>query len=159
KRLIRDLLDVTRIESGALSLERMLLPVAKTIAEFAADRQALPSSPAPELRLELAENIGDVFADRDRLLQVLENLVTNAEKVAGPNGMVSLGASPNDGEVTFHVKDTGPGISAEELPHVFERFGPKKHTDRRGTGLGLPIVKGIVEAHGGRVWAESRVGE
>jgi PAS domain S-box-containing protein len=159
KRLIRDLLDVTRIESGALSLERTHLSVAKTIAEFVADRKALPSSPAPQLHLEVAENVGSVFADRDRLLQVFENLVTNAERFTGPNGIVTVGASPDDGEVTFLVKDTGPGISAEELPHLFERFGPRKRTDRRGTGLGLPIVKGIVEAHGGRVWAESRVGE
>ena len=159
KRLIRDLLDVTRIESGALSLERRHVPVARVISEFVADRKALPGSPAPELHADIAENVGQVFADRDRLLQVLENLVTNAERFTGPNGRVMVGASARDGEVVFHVKDTGPGISADDLPHVFERFGPKKHTDRRGTGLGLPIVKGIVEAHGGHVWAESSLGQ
>jgi PAS domain S-box-containing protein len=159
KRLISDLLDVTRIESGKLSLERTKLPVAKTVADFVADRKALPSSPAPEIHLELSASLGDVFADRDRLLQVLENLVTNAEKFTKPSGTVTVGASPSDHEVVFHVRDTGRGIDCEDLPHVFDRFGPRKRTDRRGTGLGLPIVKGIVEAHGGRVWANSRVGE
>jgi PAS domain S-box-containing protein len=159
KRLIRDLLDVTRIELGALSLERTAVSVAEVVGEFAADRKALPPSPAPELRVDVAHDVGEVFADRDRLLQVLENLVSNSEKFTGPNGVVTVGAAANDGEVTFYVKDTGPGIAQSEIPHVFERYGPRKRTDRRGTGLGLPIVRGIVTAHAGRVWLESHLGE
>src|SRR5262249_2007036 len=82
-----------------------------------------------------------------------------AEKFTGPNGSVTIGASVRDDEIVFFVKDTGPGIAAEDLPHVFDRYGPRRRRDRRGTGLGLPIVKGIVDAHGGHVWAESRGGQ
>ena len=100
----------------------------------------------------------DVWADRDRVLQVFENLIGNAVKFTKPGGRITAGAASRDREVLFWVADTGAGIDCEEMPHVFDRFWQAQKARRGGAGLGLQIVKGIVEAHGGRIWVESEVG-
>jgi signal transduction histidine kinase len=91
-------------------------------------------------------------------VQVFENLIGNAVKFTRPGGRITAGAASRDGEVVFWVKDTGAGISAEEMPHVFDRFWQARKARRAGAGLGLQITKGIVEAHNGRIWVESEVG-
>jgi signal transduction histidine kinase len=96
-----------------------------------------------------------VQADRDRVMQVLGNLVGNAFKFTASGGRVTLSARQQDGAVTFSVADTGSGIDAEDLPHVFEQYW--KH-DKQGTGLGLYIARSVVQAHHGRIWAESHPG-
>ena len=103
--------------------------------------------------------MGDVFADRDRLQQVLWNLVSNAERFTPKGGMITVGAKRLEADVLFWVSDTGVGIDADAVPYLFAPFSAKKKIEQHGTGLGLPIVKGIVEAHGGNVWAESNIGE
>jgi len=90
---------------------------------------------------------------------VLENLVGNAVKFTEPGGRIELGAAEREREVLFWIADTGAGIAAKDLPQVFDRFWRAPESRHRGTGLGLPIVKGIVEAHGGRVWVESTRGK
>ncbi len=100
----------------------------------------------------------DVWADRDRLLRVFDNLVGNALKFTPPGGHIRVGAALNEDEVRFWVADTGVGIATEDLPHVFDRFWQARKGERRGTGLGLTIVKAIIEAHGGRIWVESALG-
>lgn len=157
-RLIQDLLDVTRMEAGCLSVEQGRLHTVQVVSDALAAQKPLASSASLELRLDLAPDLPDVWADRDRLLQVLENLIGNALKFTAPGGRITVGAAPRDGEVLFRVADTGSGIAAEDLPHLFDRFWQARKTGRRGAGLGLPIVKGIVEAHGGRVWVESTPG-
>jgi PAS domain S-box-containing protein len=156
-RLIQDLLDVTSMEAGHLSIEQTRIPAARVIADCVEAQTPLASSAALELRLDVAPNLGEVFADRDRLLQALENLVGNAVKFTSPGGCITIGAAPGDGEVLFWVADTGTGIEAENLPHVFDRFWQARKAGRLGAGLGLPIAKGIIEAHGGRIWVESQV--
>jgi signal transduction histidine kinase len=156
--LIEDLLDAMRAESGVLGVERESVPVAEIVADFAKLQRPIAASRSLDLRIELANDLGEVSADRGRLLQVLENLVANAEKFTKAGGRITVGAAPAEGAVVFSVADTGPGIDPEELPHIFDKSGRARIADRRGTGLGLPIVKGIVEAHGGRVWVESRRG-
>jgi signal transduction histidine kinase len=104
-------------------------------------------------------DLPEVWADRDRLLQVFENLIGNAIKFTGSGGRVTVGAVPHEGGVQFWVHDTGAGISGEDLPHVFDRFWQARKANRRGAGLGLPIARGIVEAHGGRIWVESTSGQ
>jgi signal transduction histidine kinase len=99
-----------------------------------------------------------VLADAARIQQVLSNLVGNAVKFTPRSGRITVCAEHIDGEVRFGVIDTGPGIPAEQLPHIFGRFWQAKTSDRRGIGLGLAIAKGIVEAHNGRIWVESHVG-
>jgi signal transduction histidine kinase len=159
KRLIQDLLDVARIDSGRLSVERSRIPLGAAIRELARGQQAIAASASLQLLVDVPQDVGDVFADHDRLLQAIENLVSNAEKFTPKGGRITIGARRRDGDVLFWVSDTGTGIDPAALPHVFDRFSPKRRIERRGTGLGLPIVKGIVEAHKGRVWAESIVGQ
>jgi signal transduction histidine kinase len=89
---------------------------------------------------------------------VLDNLVGNAIKFTPGGGCITVGAAPREDEVLFWVADTGSGISPDELPHVFDRFWQADKSARKGAGLGLPITRGIVETHGGRIWVESTPG-
>jgi signal transduction histidine kinase len=98
-------------------------------------------------------------ADRGRIIQVFSNLVGNAIKATPPLGRITLGGAAEADRIRFWVEDAGSGISADDLPYVFERFWRGRDQRETGTGLGLPIAKGIVEVHGGRIWAESRLGE
>jgi len=103
-----------------------------------------------------------LYCDRERILQVFSNLVGNAIKFTPAHGHVWLDVAAMNGEVVFSVADDGPGIPGEALPHMFDRFWQAtqpSHVRRQGAGLGLSIVKGIIEAHGGRVWVDSRPGE
>jgi signal transduction histidine kinase len=111
-----------------------------------------------DLHLDVRPDLPAAWADRDRLLQVFENLIGNAVKFTPAGGDVTVGAAPRGDEVLFWVCDSGSGIDAEDLPHVFDRFWQSSSARRHGAGLGLAIVKGLVEAHGGRVWADSAPG-
>jgi signal transduction histidine kinase len=158
-RLIQDLLDVTRMENGRLVIEQASLGTKPLLLEAVESQKTLAAAGALALELDLEDDLPDVWGDRDRLLQVLENLVGNAAKFTGPEGSITLGARARGREVLFWVKDTGSGIEEGDLPHVFERFWQAKDAPvSRGAGLGLPIAKGIVEAHGGRIWVESARG-
>ncbi len=157
-RLIQDLLDVTRMEAGRLSVEQGRVPAQRIVSDAVDSQSALASSASVELRSEVERSVPEVWADRDRLLQIFENLVSNALKVTEPGGRITVGASGRDGHVLFRVSDTGAGIDPQDVPHLFDRFWQAHNAKRQGAGLGLPIVKGIVEAHGGRVWVESTPG-
>ena len=158
-RLIRDLLDITRIESGKLSLEVARLPVAATIADLVKRHQQLRATGAIELRADVGPGAGHMLADPDRLVQVLENLVGNAVRYTPHGGSITIGAKPRDGDILIWVSDTGRGIDPAALPNLFDRYAERPKDDQSQTGLGLPIVKGLVEAQGGRVWVESTVGK
>jgi PAS domain S-box-containing protein len=155
-RLIQDLLDAASLESGRFALA----PRAEKASSLIGDVCELFVPQAAEKQLTLDCQVNDslprVFCDRDRVLQVLSNLVANAIKFT-MHGKVVVHAELAHDEVRFCVSDTGPGIGAEDLPRLFERFW-RGGTDRSGAGLGLAIAKGIVEAHGGRIWAESELG-
>jgi PAS domain S-box-containing protein len=157
-RLIRDLLDMASIEAGTLAVECDRVAADHLIADSATAQKPLASAASLELRLDVAKDLPEVWGDRERLHQVLENLIGNAVKFTKPGGRVTVGAAAKDSAVLFWVSDTGAGIAAEHLPHVFERFWQARKDWRRGAGLGLPIVKGIVEAHRGRIWVESAAG-
>jgi signal transduction histidine kinase len=122
-------------------------------------QRALATSASLELRLEVASELPEVWADRDRLFQVFENLIGNALKFTKAGGRIVVGAVPRDGEVLCWVSDTGSGIAARDVPHLFDRFWQGRDARRHGAGLGLPIVKGIVEAQGGRIWVESTLAQ
>jgi PAS domain S-box-containing protein len=155
-RLIQDLLDVTRLETGRLSVKQAPESARAIVADSVEAQRELAAKASLELRADVPPELPNVWADRDRLLQVFENLIGNSTKFTRPGGQIVAGAAPHDGEVLFWVRDTGRGIPAEDLPHVFDRFWQTRRDG--GTGLGLPIVKGLVEAQGGRVWAESASG-
>ncbi len=157
-RLVNDLLDLTRLEAGHLSIEPSSLPAPSLIADVVEAQRTMASAASITLRTELPSTVPNVWADRDRLLQIFENLIGNAIKFTSPGGCITVGASAREDEVVFSVADTGAGISSDALPHVFDRFWQAGRPNRTGVGLGLSIVKGIVEAHGGRVWVESTPG-
>jgi PAS domain S-box-containing protein len=155
-RLIRDLLDMASIEAGTLAVECDRVPASHVIADSAAAQKPMAMAASLEFRLDVAKDLPDVWGDRERLHQILENLIGNAVKFTKPGGRVIVGAVERDDSVLFWVSDTGAGIAAEHLPHVFERFWQARKGS--GAGLGLPIVKGIVEAHRGHIWVESVAG-
>ena len=157
-RLIQDLLDVTLIEAGHLTIEGGQLSAGALVSEAVDMQRPLASSSSLELRVEVDPDVAEVWGDRDRLLQVFENLIGNAIKFTQAGGRITAGATSRNEEVVFWVADTGCGIPPENQPRVFDRFWQATRTEREGAGLGLPITKGIVEAHGGRIWVESTAG-
>jgi signal transduction histidine kinase len=157
-RLIQDLLDVARMEGGRLSIDQARVSAWQLLADAAQAQEPLAASASLELRLDADRELPELWADRHRLLQVFENLIGNAIRFTEAGGNIKVGAAARDGYVLFWVADTGTGIAPEHLPHVFERLWQASKAGQ-GAGLGLPIVKGIVEAHGGRVWAESTPGQ
>jgi PAS domain S-box-containing protein len=158
-RLIQDLLEVRRIESGRLAIAPR--PEAPYVLVCEALETLRPLATAGNLKLKAAvrSDMPRVLADPPRIQQVLSNLVGNAIKFTPAGGRVVLKADVlPEPEVRFAVVDNGPGIPPEQLPHVFGQYWQADRADRRGIGLGLAIAKGIVEAHGGRIWVESHVG-
>jgi PAS domain S-box-containing protein len=160
-RLIHDLLDVSGIDAGRLDLDRQPVRAAALIGEavdafapMAQDKQLALAKALPPAAAELA-----VLGDRERILQIFSNLIGNAFKFTPAGGCVTVGADPGAGQIRFFVTDTGPGIAPEHLPHVFDRFWRMRKQTREGTGLGLWIVKGLVEAHGGQVAVDTAPGQ
>jgi signal transduction histidine kinase len=157
--LIQDLLDVSRLagEQARPTPERL------SPRELVQETEQLLAPAAREASLslvtELATELPDLVADRAHVQRIFDNLVGNALKFTPAGGRIAVRVDVGHGEVRFAVSDTGQGIAAAELPHLFERFWQGARVDRRGVGLGLTIVKGLVEANGGRVWAESEPGK
>jgi signal transduction histidine kinase len=160
-RLIGDLLDITRLEAGRLILEQEPVAVVDLLSQTHESWEATTASRELSLEIGPAPKGLAVFADRSRVLQVLDNLVGNAVKFSEAGGRIAVRATPSEAsstEVRFTVSDTGPGIPPEVMKELFQRFWQANAADRRGIGLGLAICKGIVEAHGGRIWCESQLG-
>jgi signal transduction histidine kinase len=156
-RLIQDLLDASRIEAGQLRVNPAPLRLPPLLADAAEMVRMAAAERGVSLRVQAAEGLPPVLADRDRVLQVLSNLLGNAVKFTPRGGDVLVLASARDGVVEVAVADTGAGIAPEQLPHVFDRFW-QGDARRKGAGLGLAIARGIVEAHGGSIRAESDPG-
>jgi signal transduction histidine kinase len=158
KRLIADLLDLAQIRAGKLAVELKPQDAATIVREGMETLRT--AATRLSLKLDCLVSAGlHVHCDRERVLQVLSNLVGNAVKFTPEGGSVFVEAREGREEAVFSVRDTGPGIAEEDLPRIFDRFWQAKKNDRGGIGLGLSIVQGLVEAHGGRLWAESKHGE
>ena len=154
-RLIADLLDLAQIQAGTLTVEQKTQDVESLIRECV---EILgPLAAARDLKGVTSAGL-HVHCDRERVLQILSNLVGNAIKFTPEGGSISIEAQMTENEAQFLVRDTGQGISEEELPHIFDRFWKGRRKNHAGIGLGLSIVKGLVEAHGGRLWVESNLG-
>jgi signal transduction histidine kinase len=158
-RLISDLLDVARIQAGGLAVEPVPGEAASLVQEAFETAAPMAAGKKVALEREVPENLPAVCVDRDRILQVFANLIGNAIKFTPEGGHITICAESETLAVKFAVRDTGPGIPPEHLPHVFDRYWQAKSTAKLGTGLGLSIAKGIVEAHGGRIWVESEPGQ
>ncbi len=157
-RLVNDILDFERMTAGSMRLERGAVDACELVGESLRVVQATADAAGVRMHIDVAPLT--VFADRDRVVQALVNLLGNAVKFSPHGGVVSVRARvDSDGEsALFSVADEGRGIPADRLESVFERFRQVDATDARekgGTGLGLPIARGIVERHGGRMWAQS----
>ncbi|HTA88329.1 MAG TPA: hybrid sensor histidine kinase/response regulator [Polyangiaceae bacterium] len=157
-RMIADLLTINTIETGRLELETRPTEVAELILAALESQHSLAAAASVILAADVSPDLPPLDADDDRLMDVLENLIGNALKFTSPGGSVTVGAGYKEAEIVVWVKDSGSGIAPAELPHIFDRFWQAKKKERRGIGLGLSICKAIVEAHGGRIWAESSVG-
>ncbi|HEX2190994.1 MAG TPA: ATP-binding protein, partial [Longimicrobiaceae bacterium] len=159
RRLIDDLLDVARVDAGELSVDPAPVQVGRLLLDALELHAPLAEEKAILTRVRIAADAPPVRADADRVLQVLSNLLGNAIRFTPRGGGITVGADVEEDVVRFSVSDTGPGIPEEHLPHVFDRFWRAQRSRRQGAGLGLAIARGIVEAHGGRIWAESTPGE
>jgi signal transduction histidine kinase len=154
-RLINDLATESSGQGGKLSLDLQPVDVAELVKGVAERFEANYSDRNLELQIEA---VAPVQADPTRLIQVIDNLLNNAVKYSPTDGGIALRVGMRDGDVVLDVQDQGVGIASEHLPHLFERFYrvPDEETERvKGLGLGLSIVRDLVLAHGGRVWAES----
>ncbi len=155
-----ELLELSRIESGQVPLELKAVPAAALLLSATERMRAQAERAGLVLRLDTAQDMTEVKADPPRLEQVLVNLIHNAVKFTGPGGEVVLSAQTEAGFVRFSVRDTGVGIPADDLERIFERFyKADRARSGGGTGLGLSISRHLVEAHGGRIWAESTEGQ
>jgi len=160
--LINDTLDLAKIEAGRMEWRREPVEVADVIARATSATASLLSGAGPEMIVDVEPGLPAPIGDRDRLIQVLINLISNAVKFT-PDGSITCAArlDPSGRGVLVSVTDTGLGIAPEDHARVFEQFGQAGDTltDKpRGTGLGLAICREIVEHHGGRLWLESDVG-
>jgi len=156
--LITRLLDAARLDAGQpLAVEPRLEPMGELVGEALALIE--PQASRGDLRLEQHLPPGlTALCDRERVLQVLANLLGNAVKFTPAGGTVTVEALADDAEVRVAVRDTGPGIPEDEQPRLFQRHWQSRATAARGSGLGLYIAKGLVEAHGGRLWVDSTLG-
>ena len=158
-RMINEMLDLDRMESGRMTVhpERMEFnPVIKDVAD-----RVRPNAPNHTLTLDLQRDLPQIHADRDRMTQVASNLLNNAVKYSPTGGRITLTTRADGDQLLFDVRDEGLGIPAEALETIFERYSrvdSQATKDIQGTGLGLPIVRQIVQLHGGKVWVESNLG-
>jgi signal transduction histidine kinase len=156
-RLINDLLDISKIESGKMELHLARLNVTDCVQKSMRSLRSLAEVNKVTIRAEHAERLPEVMADRDRLEQVVTNLLSNALKYSPAEKEVCVRVAAVDNVVRVEVCDEGPGIPPDQLSRVFDRFqqlaGAKK-----GTGLGLTIARALVEQHRGRMWVESELG-
>jgi signal transduction histidine kinase len=160
QRLIEDLLDVTRLEGGKqLPIDPAPLDVKSLFEETYELFKSQAATGSITLQYHAPKDVPSVHADRHRVLQVLSNLIGNAMKFTPPGGIVTYRGESQDEKMLITVSDTGPGIPRENLGDIFNPYWQAKRTARLGAGLGLPIAKGIVESHGGRMWVESEPGK
>jgi len=157
-RLVRDLLDMGSIDAGRLAVDKRLHPCGPILDELVEMMRSQAAQRGIELQLERTPELGDLLCDRERIVQVLANLVGNAIKFSEPGQRVRVSAERRDDTLVFSVSDDGSGIDRDKLPHIFDRYWRLKNQGREGAGLGLAIAKGLVEAHGGAINVASEPG-
>jgi len=156
-RLVGNLLDMTRLEAGALKAKREPADVVDVVGTSIGQMEN--RLVGRSLRMDVPDDLPIISVDFVLIVHVLNNLLDNALKYSPENSALEVGASHFQNEVLISVIDEGPGIPPDDLARVFDKFYRVQRSEQvAGTGLGLAICKGIVEAHGGRIWAENRPG-
>jgi signal transduction histidine kinase len=158
-KLVADLLHVSKIEGGRLSIDKGEHEPSDILRQVLDMFCPLASRKAQELLCFLPDERAPIACDRERIHQVLSNLVGNALKFTPEEGRIRLAARVMPDEVEFSVSDSGPGIDSADIPHIFDRYWQAAGKKRHGAGLGLAIAQGIVHAHGGRMWVDSELGQ
>jgi len=153
--IVQNVLSNDTIESGRLALGHSVFEPAELVLEAVEAQKDAGAAASVVISADLTPSLPSIRADRERLLEVLDNLIGNALKFTKPSGTIGVGAGLRAGRVVFWVKDSGIGIRSDQLGRIFEKYWRARPKESGGTGLGLNICKGIVEAHGGRIWAES----
>ena len=154
-RLIQDLLDVARVEAGRLSVDKEVIPSESLVRDSCESNQPIATQRKQRIVCKVIGELPNICADNDRMLQVFGNLIGNAIKFAPDGGIITVEAEAVDDMVEFRIGDNGPGIPEADLGNVFRPYWQAKKTAHMGAGLGLAIVRGIIEAHGGTVWADN----
>jgi signal transduction histidine kinase len=157
--LIADLLDFARIQSGTFSVVISADRLSQAVMPVIDRMRALAEAKQQTLEVDIPPSLPGVAIDAQRIGQVTSNLVSNAIKFTPEEGTIRVSARQRDQQIVVSVEDTGPGIPQEHLSKIFDRFWRPPGTKQKGSGLGLSIAKGIVEAHGGTIWAESQMGK
>ena len=158
-RLIEDLLDTVQLDSGKFSLDLADVDVSTVFRQAEETFKPLAQKRKISLTSVAPADGTCVWADSFRVSQLLGNLLGNAIKFTPEGGAVAFRATPNGREVEFDISDTGPGVPPDQIDRLFDQFWQARKSDKRGVGLGLTIAKGIVEAHGGRIWCQSVTGQ
>ena len=158
KRLVSDLLDIASIDAGRFVIEPAHHHAAGILREACEIMNPIAIEKNQRIEAHDISSALTLHCDKDRLLQVLSNLMGNAIKFTRRGGLLEVDAQADGPLIRFSVRDNGPGISAEQMPRLFERYWQAKRDSRHGIGLGLSIARGIVEAHGGKIWCESTPG-
>ena len=156
--MIRDLLDVSAIEAGRLSVDRQPAALGSIISTAVDMVRGEVEQRSIRLSVDIPQDLRSVNADASRIVQVITNLLGNAIKFSNAGGTVVVRAANEPTSAVVSVEDSGIGIEPDALTRIFDRFWQARPTPRRGSGLGLAIARGIIEAHGGRIWVESEVG-
>ncbi len=154
--LVDQLLDMAKLESGTLRLRKRPFGVQRVLQEACTRMQTINEDHT--ITLDIEEQLPPAYVDPERILNVMQNLLENAGKYAPAHTPIRVNAHREGADILVSVTDDGPGIQPEVLPHLFERFYRGVHFDAPGSGLGLALCKGLIEAHGGRIWVESPTG-
>jgi len=160
-RLVDQLLDLSRLESGEVPLEREEVALPPLVTQVLSEIEVSRAGRGVAVESKLPPDLPPAYVDRERIHQVLYNLLDNAVRFTPTGGKVTVEATRRNGTLEVRVADTGTGIAAEHLPRLFERFyrvDPARSREDGGTGIGLAIARSVVEAHGGRIWAQSEEG-
>jgi two-component system phosphate regulon sensor histidine kinase PhoR len=161
-RLVEQLLELSRLESGEMPLLREAIPLGPLVTQVLSEIEVARSDRGVAVMNQMANDLPPVDADRERVHQVLFNLIDNAVRFTPSGGAVTVTAQRHNGSIEVRVADTGVGIPPEHLPRLFERFyraDPARSREDGGTGIGLAIARSVVEAHGGHIQAQSEIGK
>jgi PAS domain S-box-containing protein len=158
-RLVTDLLDISKIEAGKIELRREMVKIGSLVEEIIEDNNIWISKKQLTVKKDIPQNIGLLWADKDKLTEVIINLLGNAIKYTFFGGNITIKLKGTKNEIRFEISDSGPGIAKKDFDKLFDKFERLTVERQEGTGLGLSIAKDIIELHRGKIWMESELGK